>query len=474
MSGPLATTAPRVIVVGGGLAGLAAAVALSTAGCHVELLEARSYLGGRAASFRDAASGELIDHCQHVGMGCCTNLADFCRRTGVADCLRHDSVLHFIGPDGRQYDFRPTPWLPAPLHLAPAFWGLKYLSIWERMAIGRALWKLMRLRPGRDLESRTIGDWLAEQRQPSGAIERFWGVILISALGESLQRASLLAARKVIVDGFLAAADASTIDVPRVPLGMLYGQRMESWMARHGVTLRLNSPVRQILRPSGELVVRRDTGDTRPDFVVVAVPWSKLRDLIEPELRGQLAALNAVDEIESSPITGVHLWFDRPIMSLPHAVLIDRLGQWVFHRSDEANSSYAVGHYYQVVISASRNLAGRDRQQIVDAVCGELAEIWPAARGAKLLQARVVTDQDAVFSVRPGLDDRRPPQQTPIHGLLLAGDWTSTSWPATMESAVRSGYLAAESILHSMGRNDRFVVPDLPRGWLARLLIASG
>ncbi|HEV3024525.1 MAG TPA: hydroxysqualene dehydroxylase HpnE, partial [Pirellulales bacterium] len=469
-SGDATAASPSVAVVGGGLAGLAATVALQGAGCRVELFEARRFLGGRAASFRDPATGEVVDLCQHVSMGCCTNLADFCRRLEISDCFRRDRTLHFIGPDGRQFDFRPLRWLPAPLHLLRGFCNMGFLSMADRLAIARALWRLMRLRAADCPSDATIGGWLAEQKQPTRAIERFWTVILVSTLGERLERASLAAARKVLVDGFLASSEASTIEVPRVPLAALYGERMESWLAAHDVALHSNSPIRQVECDDASLGVRTASDLHRSDFVILAVPWSKVRAMLTDDLANRWPGVADLARIESSPITGVHLWFDRPIMDLPHAVLVGRLGQWIFRRPTEALGK-GIGHYYQVVISASHDLAGRDRQAVVDDLCGELAAIWPEARKAKLLRSRIVADPDAVFSVQCGSELFRPPQQTPIPGLLVAGDWTATGWPATMEGAVRSGYLAAESILEQSGRPRRLIVPDLSRGLLARLCI---
>jgi squalene-associated FAD-dependent desaturase len=463
---------PAVVVIGGGLAGLAAAVALGSSGCRVDLFEARRWLGGRAASFRDPTTGELVDHCQHVSMGCCTNLADFCRRTGMNAFFRRDRTLHFVGPDGRQYPLQAAAWLPAPLHLMRGFWSLKYLSIRDRVQIARAMWKLMRLRVVDDDRGPTVGQWLDEQGQSANAIERFWGVILVSALGERLDRASLAAARKVLVDGFLAAREAYTIEIPEAPLSTLYGERLQSWFAAHQVAVHLNTPIREVTCDAGPVVIQADGARLRPDFVVIALPWSKIGDLLPAEIASQWAWLGAIGSLGAAPITGVHLWFDRPLTALPHAVLVGRLSQWIFNRGQRATES-AVGHYYQVVISASRELAGRDRGEIVAEVCGELAAIWPAAAAAKLLHARVVTEHAAVFSARPGLDRLRPPQQTSTPGLFLAGDWTATLWPATMESAVRSGYLAAEAILKSVGRPRPFLVADLPRGLLARLLIKT-
>jgi squalene-associated FAD-dependent desaturase len=466
---------PRVAIVGGGLAGLATAVALAESDCRVDLYEARRSLGGRAGSFRDPSTGETVDHCQHVSMGCCTNLADFCRRVGIENLFRHDRLLHFIGPDGRQFPLGAG-LLPAPLHLAPSFWGFKFLSAGERLGIGRAMWKLMRLRTPDTAGSPTIGEWLKQQQQSPRAIELYWYVILVSALGEELDRASLAAARKVIVDGFLASREAYVLEVPRVPLAELYGEALERWLQTRGVQVHLNAPVRQVSHDDGPRVMLADGNELRPRFLVLALPWHRLGDVVESNLAARWPWLKAMSAVDSSPITGVHLWFDRPIMPLEHAVLVGRLSQWVFHRPAETVAAkpaegVAGGHYYQVVVSASRNLAGRDRGEIVDEVCRELASIWPQAAAAKRLHARVVTEQAAVFSVRPGLDQVRPAQQTPTPGVLVAGDWTATGWPATMEGAVRSGYLAAESILSSLSKPRKLLADDLPRGLLARLLI---
>jgi hypothetical protein len=188
--------------------------------------------------------------------------------------------------------------------------------------------------------------------------------------------------------------------------------------------------------------------------------------MFSPGVLSMLPNLEAASQIECAPISGIHLWFDRQITPLPHAVLVGRLSQWVFRR-DAAPAK----HYYQVVVSASRSLEGRSRQEILRQVVAELGEVWPAARQARLVRWRIVTEHTAVFSVRPGLDRLRPPQRTPIANLALAGDWTRTGWPSTMEGAVRSGYLAAEVILEHFGMPRPQLVPDLPRNLLTRLLI---
>jgi squalene-associated FAD-dependent desaturase len=492
----------RVAIIGGGLAGLAAAVALSGRGLHIALFEAKRRLGGRAGSYLDRESGELIDHCQHVAMGCCTNYLDFCQRTGIADLFDRHKTLYFFGPDGRRSDFRPSRWLPAPLHLLPALVGLKHLTFGDKLAIARATLRLIRtpkgsgVLGGNSLEKKgsvsppktpdplssdpVVLDWLHKQRQPERAIERFWQVVLVSALGESLDRASLAAARKVFLDGFIAHPGACHVLVPKVPLGELYDVRVAHWLQARGVAIRLESPVEQILGDAEDNAVgiRLDGGKELPfDHVILAVPWRRAADLLSASLLDRAPLLAQARLLASAPITGVHLWLDRPITDLPHAVLVGRLSQWVFRRTDlqsVVTGRIANPSYYQVVISASHDLAGREREAIRDEVLDDLRAIFPAAGAANLLRWQMITEQEAVFSYRPGLDEVRPRQTTPVPNLVLAGDWTRTGWPATMEGAVRSGYLAAEAILARIGRPERILVPDLPRGWLVKALGARG
>lgn len=453
----------KAVIVGGGLAGMATAIALAGSGLEVVLLEAKRWLGGRAGSFEDSDTGQTVDHCQHVAMGCCTNFFDFCRRTGIETHFRRDRTLHFLGPDGDRCDFSGSSWLAAPLHLGPAFWRLHFLSRSARWAIIRGMRALIHAKA----TDMTIAAWLQQERQPPEAIERFWSVVLVSALGETLERASLQAARKVFVDGFMAHRDAYDLIVPILPLVELYEQHVARWLTQRGTTIRRSALVARLLEDGGRIAgVALASGEQiSAEDVIVGVPWRPATRLLQGTIAESLT--RPWQQIEASPITSIHLWFDRPIMNLPHAVLVGRLSQWVFARSqadDEGRS------YYQVVISGSRGLLARKQADIEAAVVDDLRAVFPIGKEARLLQTRIVTQPESVFSVTPQLASLRPAQRTATPGLTLAGDWTDTGWPATMEGAVRSGYLAAEAVLANAGQSAKILVADLPRSWLLRWL----
>ena len=457
---------PRpVVIVGGGLAGLATAVGLAQHGVPATLVESRPRLGGRASSFQDAASGEWIDNCQHVTMGCCTNFRWFCEQTGLADRFRRETTLYFVGPDGTVNRFGASS-LPAPLHLAGAFARLSYLTWGDKLALGRSLRVLARSTPSAAPQS--MAEWLQDQCQPQRVIDRFWKVTLVSALSESLDRIDVAIARKVIVDGFLAHREAWLVDIPTAPLEELYGQTLTNWLQTRGVTLRLQTGAEGIdIAADGATQVRLKNGELLPaSDVVLAVAHQRLGSLLPTGWTTSQVA-PGIDQLEAAPISSVHLWFDRPITPLPHAVFVEGLVQWVFNRTALAaegqSTSTANGYYYQVVISASRELQGRNSDDIRDEVVAELAKVLPETRSAKLLRSRQVTEHRAVFSPLPGSSALRPPQQTPIGNLQLAGDYTQTGWPATMEGAVRSGFLAAENVLRRRGVTAHLLQPDLPQ-----------
>lgn len=469
MSDPVQPS-PTVVTVGGGLAGQAAAVALTARGVSVTLLESRNRLGGRASSFDDPVTGERIDNCQHVSMGCCTNLRHFCEIVGTQDAFHTEDELTFIAADGSQSRLAAGP-LPAPLHIWPAFRRLSFLSASERKQLARGLVRLARTEAS-ELEGQPFLAWLNAQQQSPQVIERFWHVVLVSALSESLDRIDAAMARKVFVDSFLTHRHGWRVQIPTAPLDEIFGERVLDWLqARGGNVLQQTSAAALNVGNQGVESVQLKDGRSIPGTeFIVAVPHFRVLDLLPAAMRDDLQ-LAGIGELESAPISSVHLWFDRPITDLRHAVLIDRLSQWMFNRNRLwPQLSDADEYGYQIVISASRNVEALGREATIDGVHREVCDVWPAARDARLLKSRLVTERRAVFSPTPGCDTLRPPQQSPVPNLQLAGDWTRTGWPSTMESAVRSGFLAAENVLRRLGRPSRIQQPDLPVSWLSRLL----
>jgi squalene-associated FAD-dependent desaturase len=467
----------RVAVIGGGLAGLSAAAALAVRGFRVTVLESRQRLGGRAGSFTDPATGQLVDACQHVSMGCCTNFAHFCRTVGIGHLLAPQRALYFVTPDRRTSTFKADPW-PAPFHLARALFAAHYLTPLDKLRVAYGLAAMLCEPPDADPP---LLPWLEGHGQNRRTIDRFWGVILTSALNETVDRVGLKYARKVFLFGFIRHRDGFTVHVPTVPLGRLYGEELRGWLARHGVEVRENAAVRRLeisdsglkiekspptnssqssifnLQCSISNLILRDGSTLQADWYVLAVPFDRLTDLLPEDLVAGEPYFANVKNLSPSPITSVHLWFDRPILRRPHAVLVDCLGQWVFDRGEVAPGEF----YVQVVVSAARSLRTLGGEEIQRQIVEELGRLFPVVRSARLLRAKVVTERAATFSAVPGVDRWRPPQASPVGNVAVAGDWTATGWPATMEGAVRSGYLAAEVILARAGRPERVLRPDL-------------
>jgi zeta-carotene desaturase len=430
-------------VVGGGLAGLAAAAALGSAGYDVDLYEARGFLGGRATSYPltsgdSSGTPEIIDNCQHVLLRCCVNLLDLYRRLGVEKDITFHREFFFIEPGGRVSTLKRGS-LPAPFHFTGAFLKMRCLSVSDKIALGRALLGIMRQRKNRrDLDQITMLEWLNEQAQPPAAVRRFWEQVLVSAINEDLDRMAALHGFQVFWLGFLAASNSYEMGVPNVPLGSLYGS--DAWQQFPNVRVHFRCPVQRVT----ESGVNIEGQEHKADAVIVSIPFERL----EAILPGVEAP-----QFEHSPITGIHLWFDRPITELPHAVLLDRTIQWMFNKDS--------GRYLQLVVSASRSLLDKPRSEVIELACHELADFFPVVREAKLMKAHVVKEVRATFSAAPGLEALRPGNRTSIRNVFLAGDWTRTGWPATMEGAVRSGYLAAEAVTESFGARQSFLLPDI-------------
>jgi zeta-carotene desaturase len=464
-----ATNPSTVAIAGGGLAGLSVGCALAEAGFRVTLFERRSYLGGRASSYQHPGTGEVVDNCQHVLLGCCTNLLDFYRRAGVEDKIRWYEKLTFLEPGGRASVIEPSA-LPAPLHTAPSFLRADCLNFRDKMAISRALAVLAPSAPADGGES--FLDWLKRHGQTTQAIERFWRTILVSALNEDLDRVSVPYAALVVRESFLKSAAAGRMGLPTVPLTELYSTAGDYIRARGG-EIQFRAGVESFQTVPFAVNVTANGEERRFDYLVLAVPFDALgRILPDTPAAAPLAA--ALGQFTTSPITGIHLWFDRQISELDHAVLLDRTIQWMFHKSriiaaraDEAQmNANGSGSYIELVVSCSRSLVDKSKAEIVEMAMKEAQEFFPDAPDAQLLKSAVIKEVRATYSPCPGIERYRPKAETVWPRVYLAGDWTATGWPATMEGAVRSGYLAAEAVARfAGGTRASFLVPDLaPRG----------
>jgi zeta-carotene desaturase len=468
-------SSPTVAIVGGGLAGLAAACALSDAGFRVTLFEKRPFLGGRASSYEHPGTGEVVDNCQHVLFRICTNLVKFYEHIGVADQIRWFDQMNFIQPGGRVSVMKSSP-LPAPLHTAPSFLRFPFLSAADKLAISRALVPLT-LTVQRD-NGQSFQQWLDAHGQTKNAVARFWHPILISALSEELDRISVSAAAQVVRESMKTPA-ARHMGVPTLPLTDLYNAAGD-YVRSHGGTLHFRCPVEGFTADASQVRVSmrgKEGAEQTFDYLVLALPFDALESLLPAETQSE-AIREKIAHFENSPITGIHLWFDKQISDLDHAVLLDRTIQWMFHKSRlqpmraQGESGNGSGSYVELVVSSSKTLIDKSRAEIVDLALSEVREFFPAARDANLVKSTVIKEVNATYSPRPGIDAHRPTPVTPWSRVFLAGDWTATGWPATMEGAVRSGYLAAEALANVSGNKGiRFLTPDMPASGLMRLFV---
>lgn len=445
---------PITLVIGGGLAGLAAAGTLSTQGQKVVLIESKGKIGGRATSFVDLASGDLIDNCQHVSMKCCTNLQHFCEKIGISHYIKDEPNMFWRTPDGKTSLFKGVQ-LPAPFHFAKSFLNAHFLNWNEkiRLALGMGLLRLTKAE-----EDAPFLEWLANHFQSPRCIDRFWAPVLISALNTPMEKVGLHYARKVFVDVFWKNSKAYELGLPVVPLSRLYGEEVVEWLKKGDVDIRLGNAVKKVeLKSDSTWEVVLDNSETiEADNLLLAVPFQRVVDLLGP-LAKLDPSIEMLQGLRTAPITSVHLWFDRPITDLPHVVLLDSIGQWLFSRGKNEMGEY----YYQVVISSSAELLKGGNDAVLQAVMKELPGFFKDAVEAQLIRGRVVSEKQATFESSYGVDGFRPLQTTQIKGLYLAGDYTQTGWPATMEGAVRSGYLAAERILENEGIRVRCLQPDM-------------
>jgi zeta-carotene desaturase len=452
-----------VTVIGGGVAGMSAACALAEAGFRVQLVEGRRFLGGRARSYLHPGVNEIIDNCQHALFGCCTNLLGFYRRIGGEEKIHWTSEMTMIEPGGRRSLLGPS-CLPAPLHDLPKLLSAHAFTLADKLVLGRAFSALMRPVPSDSTDS--LGDWLRRHKQTEGALKRFWRLVIASALNAEIDSIALPYAAMVIRGLFMNSAEAGSMGMNTVPLSELYAG-VEKFLSVRGGSVLMNTRVEGAAWDPqlAQWTIQTLNGELRSDFVIVALPFEATAKLLPhmPPAAGAEALLGQLERFEHWPICSVHLWFDREITDLEHAVLLDREIHWMYNQSRLQTGRG--GHYIELVVSATRSFAALERKAAIELALAELADFFPRVKEAKLEKVALVKEVRATFGVPPGIDAARPTAISPWPNCFLAGDWTATGWPSTMESAARSGHLAAEAVCKSIGEPRTILDPDLkPQG----------
>ena len=446
--------APRTaVVLGGGVAGVAAAVALADAGVAVTLVEQRARLGGRASSVDDPRAGGLLDNGQHVVMRACSELLALYRRLGVAGELRWSEAMAFADPDNPTTLHRLAgDDLPAPLHLVRPLLGFGLLTLGERLAVARAA--LAALQTGRAARERmndaSFAAWLGEQRQPAGAVEKFWEPMIVSACNERPAEVAAGAGLQVLCEGVMSREDGLELGVAAVPLADLLAPAAGIVEAAGGRVLTGTTATGFAWRAGLCRGVTLNTGETLgADHVVAAVPADRLAGLLGADAPED-PRFEDLDALTYSPIVSVHLLLGASpggrVLPAELVALPGRPIHWMFETAAPPDAGDAQNlRHVRCVVSAARDLVDRPAGEIVDLALAEVRRLVPGA-AVEAAHSRVIKERHATFSVAPGSDAHRAATAGPS-GLLLAGDWTDTGWPATMEGAARSGAAAAAAAL---------------------------
>ncbi len=435
-----------VTVVGGGLAGITAALDCARAGANVTLLESRGRLGGAAYSF--TRDGIHADNGQHVFLRCCTAyralLAELDATESVAMQDRLEIVV--LGPGGKRARLRRS-LLRAPLHLVAALASYRFLSVRERIAIARAMQSLRRVDPEDPAtDARSFGDWLREHGQRTPSLETTWGLISRPTLNLELDDASLAQASQVFQLGLLQDSSAGDIGYARVPLSEIHDAAAQRALAREGVTVRLRRGAAKIVpRDDGFRVELSGAPTVETDALILAVPPDRAATLLPPEAG---VDTRRFARLGTSPIVNLHVVYDRRVLDVPFAAGVRTPVQWLFDRTNSARLD--AGQYLVVSLSAADEELPATVDELRERYLSALAELLPAAREASVRTFFVTREHAATFRASPGARALRPSPRTELPTMVLAGSWTDTGWPATMEGAVRSGHAAADEALRAM------------------------
>jgi squalene-associated FAD-dependent desaturase len=444
-SGPAASLGPRVLVVGGGLAGIAAALACADAGASVRLLEARPRLGG--ATWSTERDGLVVDNGQHVFLRCCSAYRGLLRRLGVESLvsIQPRLAVPVLAPNARPAWLRRDP-LPAPAHLARSLLGYRLLPLRDRLHVVRTARRLGRLDPADPgVDAQRLGDWLAAQGESPAAIDGFWDLLVRPTLNLPARDASLALSAFVFQQGLLRSAGAGDIGVSSVPLDRLHAEPALRALREAGVEVLTRCRIDAIdASAAGAAVVRAGGSRLDADAVIVACDHEAAARLLPADAGIDRAAL---ERLGRAPIVNLHAVFDRAVLPWPFAAAVGSPLQWLFDRSAAQRGLGPSEQYLAVSLSAADEWMGRSREDLARVFLPAFAELLPAARSAKVLRFFVTCERAATFAQLPGTARLRPAARTRHPSLFVAGAWTATGWPATMEGAVLSGLSAAREAL---------------------------
>ena len=439
------------MVIGGGLAGIAAACDLAAAGRLVTLIERRPFLGGRAFSFREPETGQEIDNGQHVFLGCCRAYIGLLMRLRVLGNIHLAPRLEVpvFDRSGRRGLLRGAD-LPAPLHLVPSLLTFRHLGWLDRLRVlygGACIHLTNRRRKAAALDRETFANWLRQRHQSEAAIAHFWNLIILPTLNDDISEVSAAMGLMVFQEGVFSSRGSARIGYARVGLSQLVSEAASDYITARGGAVLLGTGVRSVRIEDGRVTgVDTSRGIISGDSYIAALPPDTLLPLLPPALAsGQF--FDRARRITHSPIVALHVWYDRPVMDDVLACFTDSRLQWVFNKTRMQGEAAADGQYICVSISGAWEFVRMPRHRIEADLLAELARVFPRARAAVVNRALVIKQPHATFRSVPGADELRLPTATPVPNLLLAGEWVQTGWPGTMEGAVRSGHIASELLL---------------------------
>lgn len=443
--------AKNIIVIGGGFAGLSAATVLGAQGHRVTVLEGRQVLGGRAYSFRDAQTGDSVDNGQHLFMGCYHETQAFLDRIGAIERLRFQSNLavDFISEGGRRSTLSCWP-LPSPWHLLSGLVRLGTFSWADRarlVYVDRALREAAK--NPQAFEHMTVEEWLIQARQSERARRNFWDLIAIATLNEDPKIASAAPFVTVLAQAFFDRRKASRIGISAVGLSDLYVQAAQKYLEERGGQVLAKSPVAslEIIGKRVSAVLLRDGQRLSADWVISAVAPVSFGKLFPENIRAQHPLFEKIEKLRFAPIISIHLWFDREISRAAFAGLLGTHIQWFFNKAKIHGPSASHKGYVSLVISGAHAFVDWTEKRLLSMAMEELRRLFPQAREAVLLRSLVIKEHQATLSPVVGSENLRPTAQSPFENLLIAGDWTRTGLPATIESACYSGHHCADLVI---------------------------